>query len=85
MQEDGAEGEGEDEEEEEEDEYTPAPEITGPATAETTAYSPPAIGRKRSRDDEDANEGQDLSGDYGEAEENSEAVKKRARATTDDE
>ncbi|GJE89637.1 hypothetical protein PsYK624_057410 [Phanerochaete sordida] len=75
---------GEDEEEDEEDEdeeYTPAPEITGPATEAIAASPPEPISRKRSRDDEDANgEADDLSGDYGEFEENGEAVKKKARA-----
>lgn len=80
------EADGEEEDVEDDDEaYTPAPEITGPATAPIAAQPPLAIGRKRSRDDEDANEGnEDLSGDYG-AEENSEAVTKKARAAADNE
>ena len=75
------------EDEDEDEEYTPAPEITGPATAAVAVSPPPAIGRKRSRDEQNDGdeEAADLAGDYGEAEENSEAVTKKARAAADDE
>lgn len=74
------------EEEDEDEEYTPAPEITGPATSAIAISPPPAIGRKRSRDERnDADEEtEDLAGDYGETEENSEAVTKKARAAAEE-
>ena len=53
------EGEDEDaeEDEDEDEEYTPAPEISGPATEGIAANPPAAISRKRSRDDEDGDGG----------------------------
>lgn len=60
----------------------PEPEIKGPATETVNITAPPPITRKRSRDEveEDASGNGDLAGDYGEAEENSESVLKKARA-----
>lgn len=44
----------------------------------------PSVGTKRARDEPDGEE-EDISGDYGEFEENSESVKKKARAAAEDE
>lgn len=62
-----------------------APDIKGPGTAAIGSAPTTAVGTKRSRDEDDAEAAEDLSGDYGEAEENGETVKKKARAAVEGE
>ncbi|KAI0814832.1 hypothetical protein BC629DRAFT_815778 [Irpex lacteus] len=71
-------------EDDEDDEFTPI-DIKGPATEAIASAPPPAVGTKRTREDEDANGDEDVSGNYGEFEENSESVKKKARAAAEEE
>ncbi|KAI0095009.1 hypothetical protein BDY19DRAFT_988789 [Irpex rosettiformis] len=67
------------EDEGDDEEYTPV-DTKGAATAESAP--PPAVGIKRTRE-EDEPDGEELSGDYGESEENSVNVKKKAKATVE--
>lgn len=61
------------------------PEIKGPATSSIGAHPPTSVGVKRGREEEeeDADE-EDISGDYGEFEENGASVKKKARAAVEE-
>ena len=77
----GEEEDEEDDEEEDDEEYNP--EVTGPAVSQVASDPPPAISRKRSRNENEDEE--DVSGDYGEFEENSETVNKKARAAAEGE
>ncbi|KAI0082126.1 hypothetical protein K474DRAFT_827583 [Panus rudis PR-1116 ss-1] len=71
-------GEGDDDDED--DEYQEPTDITGPGVPGPVL--PPPTGKKRARDDPEEEE--DVSGDYGEFEENSETVNKKARAAAGD-
>ncbi|KAI0348323.1 hypothetical protein BDW22DRAFT_1350506 [Trametopsis cervina] len=80
------EDDSDDGDEEEDDEYDPQGlDIKGPAT-EALADPPaqPAIGLKRTREEDEPDDGEELSGDYGEFEENSETVRKKARAAAEE-
>lgn len=72
------------EDDDEDEEFAPA-EIKGPATEAIQSAPPPAVGTKRTREADEADGSEDLSGDYGEVNENSENVKKKARATAEEE
>ncbi|KAI0683419.1 hypothetical protein BC835DRAFT_1423294 [Cytidiella melzeri] len=86
----GGEQESENEEDEDEDEDDEDNEFTpndtkGPATEVIASAPAPSVGTKRTRPEDEPDGAEELSGDYGEFEENGESVKKKARAAAEDE